>query len=235
MTYLCQSCKHDKVNLLLDVGELPLCNRYLSDQDESECRFPMAIGQCQHCFLVQMVFVVPVHELTPRFSWLSYNEPDAHLDKLACRLCSLPGISKISKIMGISYKDDPLLERFRNRKFSSVWRPDPQIDLGVKGAGAGVETIEELLTLDTVNEILNEHGKADILLIRHIVEHSRDLHKFLTKMKMLVKPQGYMVIEVPDCSKAFQNCDYTTLWEEHIAYFTPATFLSSLHHCALKT
>jgi hypothetical protein len=46
-------------------------------------------------------------------------------------------------------------------------------------------------------------------------------------LRRLVKPKGYLVFEAPDCTVALENCDYSTIWEEHTAYFTPETF----RHC----
>jgi len=33
---------------------------------------------------------------------------------------------------------------------------------------------------------------------------------------------------VPDCSRAMDGCDYTTIWEEHTLYYTPETFRNGL-------
>jgi hypothetical protein len=38
-----------------------------------------------------------------------------------------------------------------------------------------------------------------------------------------VKPGGYLVFEMPDCTKFLSACDYSFVWEEHITYFSPAT------------
>jgi hypothetical protein len=36
-----------------------------------------------------------------------------------------------------------------------------------------------------------------------------------------------VVFEVPDCTRALDHLDYSTLWEEHLLYFTPETFRHS--------
>src|SRR5262249_39880708 len=47
---------------------------------------------------------------------------------------------------------------------------------------------------------------------------------FIEALKRLTPPTGYIVVEVPDCSRALDGCDYTTIWEEHTLYYTPETF-----------
>ena len=39
-------------------------------------------------------------------------------------------------------------------------------------------------------------------------------------IKKLVNDNGYLIFEVPDCSDGLKNRDYTTIWEEHVLYFT---------------
>ena len=48
-------------------------------------------------------------------------------------------------------------------------------------------------------------------------------------LKKLVNPSGYIIFEVPDCTEGFEKFDYTTIWEEHILYFTDLTFKNCLN------
>jgi len=63
---------------------------------------------------------------------------------------------------------------------------------------------------------------------RHILEHVYDLPRFVSALRELVEPNGFIVFEVPDCTLAFERQDYTTLWEEHTLYFTKFTLMSLL-------
>jgi hypothetical protein len=72
--------------------------------------------------------------------------------------------------------------------------------------------------------LIATHGKAQVVVARHILEHAHNLHRFLAGLRALLAPEGYLVLEVPDCQIALRLGDCTTLWEEHIVYFTPSTF-----------
>src|SRR5687768_1001284 len=89
----CHSCRKAAVSGVLDCGMQPLCNRFLLDTAAQEAVFPLLIGQCTSCGLIQISHPAPVDEIRPRYDWISYNEPDAHLDALVDELASLPGIS----------------------------------------------------------------------------------------------------------------------------------------------
>jgi hypothetical protein len=62
------------------------------------------------------------------------------------------------------------------------------------------------------------------MIVRHVVEHAYDLPAFIEAIRRMVSPGGYIVWELPDCERALAAGDCTTVWEEHIFYFTSFTF-----------
>lgn len=224
---VCQLCKKNTITELLNLGMQPICNRFLANQDDEEFKFPLIIEQCSMCGVVQIAEPVKASELFSRYSWITYNEPENHLDDLAKTISKLPGVTKDSLIFGISFKDDSTLMRLKNLGFEQTRRINPKYDLGIAEIHIGVETIQDRLTFDIADTIVKKYGKSEVVIARHIIEHAHDLSGFLNTLKQLVTEEGYIVIEVPDCLDAFEKLDYTTLWEEHSIYFTSET----LHAC----
>lgn len=212
---------------ILDAGKHPVANRFLSSADAPEEQFPLVMGQCAGCGLVQLQTAMPAEALVPRVDWISYNEPEGHLDAVVSTITALPGVSSASVIGGVTYKDDTTLARLSRIGLKRQWRLDAAADLGVSALG-GLETIQDRLTPARAVEVSQKYPAADLLLARHILEHAYETRQFLTALGSLVKPGGYVLFEVPDCAQAFDTCDYTTLWEEHILYFTPETFAETL-------
>lgn len=208
----------------MDFGPQPVCNRFRERPSDDEYLHPMKLASCEACGLVQLANPVPASELRPRVDWITYNEPEGHLDELAQTLRDLPGLNPDSTVCGISFKDDSTLARLNALGVENIWRIDPEKDLGIIHAGAGVETIQEALTTDRATNIVQTRGTADLVVARHILEHAHDPLSFTTALKKLVKPGGYLFFEAPDETRAFENFDFSCPWEEHIAYFTPETF-----------
>ncbi|HXI83726.1 MAG TPA: methyltransferase domain-containing protein [Verrucomicrobiae bacterium] len=220
---ICRLCQRDTVAMLLDFGKQPLCNRFLRDHNQEEYTHPLAVGQCQGCGVIQLLDPPPANELRPRFDWITYREPEPHLDRVADMIAALPGITEKSTIWGVSYKDDTTLRRLESRGLKKTWRIDLKTDLGIDDPCAGGETIQAALA-PAIRGIVSAHGRADIVIARHILEHAHDIASFLEALKGLLNPGGYLVIESPDCRRALEQCDYSTVWEEHVFYFTPQTF-----------
>ena len=220
----CHICQQPAVSELLDLGNQPVSNRFLTSSTVAEDTYPIVVGQCSACGTVQISDPLPAEALKPRFDWIVYREPEDHLDSLADTLSQLPGITPEASIGGISYKDDPLLERLRQRGFTQTWRLNPATDLGIDDPRAGIEIIQHRLTPESARAIATRYGKTDLLIVRHILEHAHQLRNFAAALRELLTPQGYIVFEIPDCERSLDHCDYTTIWEEHVIYFTPETF-----------
>ena len=230
----CQICSTEQLSILLDLGPQPLCNRFKTDPNEHEFYHPLILGQCQNCGLIQLPNPVPPEEIIPRVEWLKYNEPEGHLDDLADILCNIEDLPKKPVAFGITYKDDSLLKRIKGTKFDKTFRIDPKIDLGITKQGIASETIIPMLTKETVKGLVEKYGQADLIVARHILEHAPDTQKFLESIKQLLKPGGYIVFEVPDCSLQLRTCDYTMIWEEHMLYFVPDTLKNSFNYTPFK-
>lgn len=221
---ICKICKSNKIENLMDLGMQPICNKFLRSLEERENKYALVMGLCKDCGLVQLIDPFPANELQPKHDWVTYTEPEEHLDNLADTLARLPNMNKGASICGISFKDDSLLERMKKHGFHKIMRLDLQKDFGADSSYGGVETVQNLLNTARANSIVDQNGKFDLILVRHILEHAYDLYEFIAALKELVKEDGYIMFEAPDYTKPFEQLDYSTIWEEHIVYFTPETF-----------
>jgi len=201
-----------------------MSNRFCQTKDESEFKHHFALGLCHHCGLVQQLNPFPVGELRPQQSWVKYCEPEGHLDAVAEMLEKK--LFPAAKICALSYKDQSLLERMKEKRFGTTLL-SPQ-DLGLTDTYAGVDVVQQALTLEQAQKIALHHGKFDLIIARHILEHSYDLEQFTSALRELLNPGGMILFEVPDYARSFEARDYSTLWEEHLLYFTPATLTQSL-------
>jgi len=218
----CNICGKTEVPVSLDLGPQPVCHHFIANGDNNDL-YPLRLGQCETCATVQLIAPAPVEVLVPRYSWITCTEPEDHLDGLVDKLIDLPGINNESQIVGVSFKEDTTLARFRNRGFNNTWRIPKEV-LDIDNTLHSVETVQQRLTAKVAETIVANVGHADILIARHIIEHAHDLRNFIQACRIILSTQGYLVFEIPDCNYALKNFDYTTVWEEHTIYFTPRTF-----------
>jgi hypothetical protein len=214
--------------LLFDFGRQPVSNRFLTDKSDNVPSFPLQLRVELDTGLIHQGKPFPVEELKPRYDWLTCFEPEDHLDDLALKLTRLPGVSKSSRFGAYSFKDDSTLARLAALGYDHQWRIDPVQDLGVNDPCANVETYQQALTLERACQIRERRGAADVMIVRHVIEHAYDLTAFIAAIRSMVSPGGYIVWELPDCERALERGDCTTIWEEHLFYFTGFTFRQML-------
>src|ERR1035437_10633474 len=99
----CALCGSLEIKPIMDLGQLPVSNRFLKNPTEQEYLHPRALDQCAHCGLLQLKNAVPVSEMKPRYPWITYTEPEEHLDGLAQTIAYLPGLTPESLIAGVSF------------------------------------------------------------------------------------------------------------------------------------
>jgi len=230
----CIGCAARKVQIILDLGPQPPSNRFFPPGQRQTDLHPLVLGQCGECALVQLVDPMPEEMVRPRFQWLTYNEPEGHLDSLVDELVTSLELGPSARIVGCSYKDDTTLARFNGRGFANTYRYDMTADLDIREPFAGLETLQRAVTDDLADGLVQKYGQADLCIVRHVLEHAHDPGKFLRAVSRLVKPSGAIVLETPESTKFLTARDYSFLWEEHAAYFTPDTMRRVVQRAGLQ-
>ena len=224
----CRVCR-GPAEVLLDLGPQPFCNRFLSRDGQSDDAHPLVQGQCAACGVIQLFDPAPVAALMPRFDWIRYKEEGRHL----------PMAGGSRRRPAGSGRALPDLRRHLERRRRPGGPGRPRVSAQHGGwtrtktwacKSGGLESFQAALTPEAAQVIVRRDGPADLVIARYILEHAHDPVAFLHALAELITPTGYAWIEVPDCTPALETRDYTTLWEEHTLYFTPATF----HDCLVR-
>jgi len=221
MSSSCQICDGE-LAALVDFGPQPVCNRYLSSPDESEFRYPLILAQCPRDALLQLAQPWPSEEMRPRLPWISYQEPEPHLDDVVDKIVRLPGVNRDTLIAGLSYKDYSVLDRLERRGFRNIWKVALS-ELGLDVPGAGMESIQQVLTPTMGESLRASRGAPGVIVVRHLIEHSNAVGTVLQALQSWGGPAAHFVFEVPDSEDTLRNLDVSTLWEEHVSYFTEFT------------
>ena len=194
----------------------------------------MALGQCSSCGVtIDGAHASRFHE--SRFDWIKFNEPESHLEDTARMIRSLDGITKDSRILGISKHDKPLLSQLCREGFNRLDQISEENDLGLSQVNASEALVQSHFNLETAASILARKGPFEIVVVRRLLEHAFDVSALLEALKSLIVPGGSLVLEVPDCEGPFDQVDVSSLWEEHVSYFTEASLERSLGLNELET
>ena len=226
----CKFSKIKKTKEIIHFGSFPVCHKFSKGEKKIK-NYKLGLSYCGYCNLFQISKPFPLKELKPIYDWINYNEPEEHLDKLVNTISKLKYVNKKSTISGVSYKEISTISRFFRKGYNKNWILNPYVDLKIKDKKHNLETIQKKIS--SLSNFKNLK-KTDVLIVRHILEHCYDIKKFINNLKKMVKKNGYIVFEVPDCEQSFLKRDYVMMWEEHIFYFTKKSLLNLLDKAGFK-
>ena len=72
--------------MILDLGQQPVSNKYLKKIDEKIRYFDFKIIQNTETGLIKIEKPYPITALKPKFDWITYNEPEKHLNSMVKEL-----------------------------------------------------------------------------------------------------------------------------------------------------
>ena len=186
-------------------------------------KFPIEVGGCSYCGLVQILNPIDPAEFYTNYANSSSVKREPHLEKLIEKLESL--LPKNAKIIDVGCNDGKFLSRLRESGFNDLHGLEPTKNMSERAINAGFGVFNSYLDSAKSREIVAETGLFDCVTLRQVLEHIENLSDFGVALRSLLKPNGLLVIEVPDAQSHFDLPDFA-LWEEHINDFS----LGSLKH-----
>lgn len=218
----CNLCNSEEIRQLIDFGQHPVAKHYLNDKREDQPTWPVKLYFCERCGLTQLVDSCPPEVLYDNYVTLSSWKNQPHVQMEIDMIKNLDGIDLNSKVIEIGSNDGMFLEQMSLNGFESLLGIEPAKDAFDSSIEKEIHTINSFLTPELSSTIKENDGEFDLFLSRQNLEHISDLQGMIDSIKILVKSNGYVLIEVPNYSCNLKSKDYS-LWEEHVNYFTLET------------
>jgi len=219
----CRMCDSEKLQLFLDLGNIPRVDRFLSQKElsQTEQSFPLTVYLCESCGLSQLGFIVPASKLfNEEYAYESSTTKNRreNYSQLAKDVCYDFKIKKKSLVVDIGSNVGVLLHCFKNLGMKTIG-VDASSNIVKKANENGIETILGFFNKEIVDKIINKHEKASIITATNLFAHIQDYETFIIDLKNLLETDGIFVFQVPHFLKLVKNVEYDTIYHEHISYF----------------
>lgn len=218
MSGCCRACGGIDLEAVVSFPRQPIASRFKYSATETEKFCDLEVMGCRTCGLVQLRSIPAIEALRPRFDWLRYNEPEAHLDEVADVVSTLAPRDKTA--VGLTYKDNSFLARLGERGLSATVADLAAGALARKPAPWGIETVAGWLGGSEAKDACRGSG---LVVARHVLEHCNRPVEALGSMLSWLGEGGLLLVEVPGCREALERGIPELLWEEHASYFTKPT------------
>ena len=220
----CRACGKVGLTPVLSLGETPLANRLLTDDQlsEPEPTWPLELAWCSDCSLVQITETVPPETLFRDYAYFSSFSDTmvAHAKAIAQRLTPERELSEDSLVVEVASNDGYLLQWYREAGVPVLGIEPAQNIAKVASEERGVPTISEFFGRDLARNLAEEGRRADIIHANNVLAHVADLNGVVAGFRALLKPTGMAVVECPYLKDLIDHVEFDTIYHEHLCYFS---------------
>jgi SAM-dependent methyltransferase len=226
----CRSCGSRELSLILSFGRTPLANALLTAErlTEPEETYPLDLVFCPRCTLVQITETVPPEKLFREYFYLSSFSDTLlrHAEQIAGKLIRARNLDENSLVVEVASNDGYLLQHYE-RAGVPVLGIEPATNIARVAEERGVPTLCEFFGAELAQRLLGEGKRADVIHANNVLAHVADLRGVVQGFSTLLKDDGVLVVEVPYVKDLIDNCEFDTVYHEHLCYFS-LTALSRL-------
>lgn len=217
----------------LDLGMMPLSNNLASSTLDLIHRetYPLQVMLCKGCSLSQLSIVIESEKLFGHYVYRSSISQDYkdHCRAMAIDLKERFNLNESSFHIDIAGNDGALLSEFNKVIGGRILNVDPAENLAGICQAANIPTLTMFWGTETANKIINSkgYGKVDLITATNVFAHVDDVKDFIEGAKLLLKPEGHLILEFPYLIDFIENKEFDTIYFEHLSYFSiyPITLL----------
>lgn len=243
----CRSCGEAALQSILSFGRTPLADALLTKEqlELPELTAPLDLVCCPHCTLVQITETVPPEILFcndyPYFSSVSKSLVQ-HFRESAKELITSRRLNSTSLVVEAASNDGYMLRNFVESGIP-VLGIDPAKGPAQAAIATGIPTRCTFFCKDLARQLRGEGRIADVFLANNVLAHVPDLNGFVEGIRIVLKDTGVAVIEVPYVVDLIDNCEFDTIYHQHLCYFSVtaldrlfrrhALFLNDIMHTSI--
>jgi SAM-dependent methyltransferase len=209
----------------MSFGETTLADALLTKDQlgEPETVYPLDLVFCPDCYLLQISQSVSPEILFCRDYpyYTSVSETLLHhFKKSAEELITERSLDSESLVIEVASNDGYMLKNFVERGIP-VLGIEPSQGPARYAEKAGIPTLQKFFDKDLAEKLSREGGKkADLFLANNVLAHVPDLNGFIAGIRSLLKDSGVAVFEVHYVADLVDNCEFDTIYHQHMCYFS---------------
>jgi SAM-dependent methyltransferase len=221
---ICRSCGHANLELILSFGRTPLADRLLKAEqlEEPELTAPLDLVFCSNCTLVQITeSVSPEILFGEDYPYFSSVSPTLlqHSQENALELIQSRQLTANSLVIELASNDGYMLRNFVEQGIP-VLGIDPAKGPAQTAQKAGIPTLCTFFGRNLAEQLREEGRIADVVIANNVLAHVPDLNGFVEGLRIILKDTGVAVIEVPYLLDLIENCEFDTIYHQHLCYFS---------------
>ena len=232
----CEVCGKQDLELVLDLGEHPLCDDLIAVSDSRICQeYPIKILHCENCQTCHQAYQVPKRDLfPPTYHYRARHTVDvlkgmASLVENAAKHVDL----KNALVLDIGCNDGSLLSIFKAEGAKTVGIDPTNACQDAKKAGH--VAYQDYFDINLARQVVEKHGIPAVVTFTNVFAHIEDLDGLLKAVDYLLGPDTILIIENHYLGSVLEGNQFDTFYHEHprTYSFTSFEFISERIGCGI--
>jgi SAM-dependent methyltransferase len=219
----CRSCGQMRLTEVLSLGRQPLANslRRPEELGTPEHAYPLDLVLCTECTLLQLTASIPPEELFVDYPYFSsvIGTLVEHARVLAERLVAERRLGADNLVVEIASNDGYLLQHYRDAGVR-ILGIEPARNIAAVAEQNGIPTRSAFFGSELAEELAAEGVRPDLVHAHNVLAHVPDLNGFVGGLAALLGDEGSAVIEVPYVKDLLDECEFDTIYHEHLCYYS---------------
>lgn len=232
----CRTCKGTNLYLFLPLGDHPLANGFLTEQQlaEPEPVFALDVYACLDCGLIQVRDNVPP-EYFRHYVYVPGASPamHEHFDAFAGAVSDRFLESSDGLTVDIGCNDGLFLASLRDRGKRTLGI-DPATNIVETTREKGIEVVDEYFTPALARQLRSERGPARVIVTTNTFHHIDDLDAFTEGVTELLDDDGVFIVEVPHALELVEQNEFDGVYHEHVSQLTAKSFVDLYRRFGLE-
>lgn len=219
----CRVCDSEDLSLVIDLGEQPWCNNFLTKAEiGKEPFYPLHVMFCHHCHTAQLDYTVKKEIMFGNHTYLSgvTKSLSYHFKKISEEVQErFNPDSKTLSILDIGSNDGTQLRHYQELGWD-VLGVESSVTTAQIAVNAGVPTLNVFFNLDVMKGL---QRKFNIINAAGVFFHLEELHSVTKAIKFGLEKDGVFVVQFLYMKSIMENDAFDQIYHEHLLYYTLET------------
>lgn len=226
----CRLCGSLNLWTAIPLKPLPVASPNVGDGISVTELAPADVRQCESCGHLQLTAVVD-----PGFHYRNFRYVTGislglreHFERLINGLSVDREIAPGKFVVDIGSNDGSLL-RYVKRYTDRILGVDPAEEIARNATENGIPTLAEFFDAGLAEKIVEQSGRADVVISNNTVANIDDLDGFFIGIDRLLADNGILIIETQYGLDVLTKTLLDVIYHEHVSYFIVRPFRDFLH------
>ena len=223
------------LNHYLSLGLSPLANNLNNTKNDTNDLYPLDLNFCKQCSNSQLSVAVPSDKMFNNYVYQSSTSKQFrnHFEEIAKEVKIEFNLNKKSLVVDIGSNDGIFLKPLKDMDVNAIG-VEPAKNISKIANAKGLKTLTEYFSQKTVNKIIGEYGKADLVTAFNVFAHSDGLKEILNNTEKILKKDGEFIFEIQYLLRTINDLTFDNIYHEHFNYWCLLSILNFFEDSELK-